>query len=118
MAVSEPRDVVVVGAGPAGGPGGAVPRAHGRGRLPLGAGPAGLFSARGAGGAPDGVVIGVTCEDGSGPETLPARLVIGADGRRSVVARQLGLLREHRSLRKFAVRGHWEEMDGLEERGE
>ena len=37
-----------------------------------------------------------------------ARLVVAADGRRSVVARQLGLLREHRTLRKFAVRGYWD----------
>ena len=37
-----------------------------------------------------------------------ARLVVGADGRRSVVARRLGLLREHRRLRKFAVRGYWD----------
>ena len=66
----------------------------------------------------EGVVAGVTCENGVGPETLRARLVIGADGRRSVVARRLGLLREHRSLCKFAVRGHWEGMEGLQERGE
>lgn len=65
-----------------------------------------------------GVVSGVTCENGAGPETVRARLVIGADGRRSVVARKLGLLHEHRSLCKFAVRGHWDGMDGLEERGE
>jgi flavin-dependent dehydrogenase len=65
-----------------------------------------------------GVVAGVICENGVGPETLRARLVIGADGRRSVVARRLGLLREHRSLCKFAVRGHWDGMEGLEERGE
>ena len=45
--------------------------------------------------------------------TSAARLVIGADGRRSVVARRLGLLREHRSLRKFAVRGHWDGVQGL-----
>jgi len=66
----------------------------------------------------DGSVAGVTCEDGRGPETLHARLVIGADGRRSVVARRLGLLREHPTLRKFAVRGYWEGMEGLEDRGE
>jgi geranylgeranyl reductase family protein len=66
----------------------------------------------------DGAVAGVTCEDGRGPEILRARLVIGADGRRSVVARRLGLLREHPSLRKFAVRGYWEGMEGLEDRGE
>ena len=65
-----------------------------------------------------GVVKGVTCHDGRGPETIRARLVIGADGRRSVVARRLGLLREHRWLRKFAVRGYWDGMDGLEARGE
>jgi geranylgeranyl reductase family protein len=66
----------------------------------------------------DGVVRGVACENGSGPERIPARLVAGADGRRSVVARKLGLLREHPVLRKFAVRGHWEGMAGLTERGE
>lgn len=66
----------------------------------------------------DGAVTGVTCDDGRGPQTIRARLVIGADGRRSVVARRLGLLREHRSLRKFAVRGYWDGMDGLETRGE
>ena len=66
----------------------------------------------------DGTVAGITCEGGRGPETIRARLVIGADGRRSVVARRLGLLREHRSLRKFAVRGYWDGMDALEARGE
>jgi len=66
----------------------------------------------------DGRVAGVTCENGGGPETVRARLVIGADGRRSVVARRLGLLREHRSLRKFAVRGYWDGMEGLEALGE
>jgi geranylgeranyl reductase family protein len=63
-------------------------------------------------------VAGVIAVNGHGPESLPARLVVGADGRRSVVARRLGLLREHRRLRKFAVRGYWEGMQGLEERGE
>jgi len=66
----------------------------------------------------EGAVAGVTLENGAGPGTLRARLVIGADGRRSVVARRLGLLREHRSLRKFAVRGHWDGMEGLTEWGE
>jgi flavin-dependent dehydrogenase len=66
----------------------------------------------------DGAVCGVACEDGAGPERVMARLVAGADGRRSVVARRLGLLSEHATLRKFAVRGHWEGMAGLGERGE
>ena len=47
-----------------------------------------------------------------------ARLVIGADGRRSVVARSLGLLREARWPRRFAVRGHWDGMQGLTPFGE
>jgi geranylgeranyl reductase family protein len=61
-----------------------------------------------------GVVSGVVCSSG----VIPARLVVAADGRRSIVARRLGLLREHPRLRKFAVRGHWEGVQGLEERGE
>jgi geranylgeranyl reductase family protein len=65
-----------------------------------------------------GSVEGITAVNGGEPEALRARLVIGADGRRSVVARRLGLLREHRRLRKFAVRGYWEGMQALEERGE
>jgi geranylgeranyl reductase family protein len=66
----------------------------------------------------DGAVEGVIAVNGAGPERLTARLVIGADGRRSAVARRLGLLREHSRLRKFAVRGYWAGMQGLEERGQ
>jgi flavin-dependent dehydrogenase len=51
-------------------------------------------------------------------EVLRTRLVIAADGRRSLVARQLGLLHEHRRFRKFAVRGYWASMQGLGEHGE
>jgi geranylgeranyl reductase family protein len=65
-----------------------------------------------------GRVAGVLAEGPAGVETLRARLVVGADGRRSVVARHLGLLREHRSLRKFAVRGYWAGMTALRELGE
>jgi geranylgeranyl reductase family protein len=65
-----------------------------------------------------GVVRGVACENGRGTGDAFARLVVGADGRRSVVARRLGLLREHPTLRKFAVRGHWAGMDGLSDDGE
>jgi flavin-dependent dehydrogenase len=69
----------------------------------------------------DGVVRGVTvARDGSGggSEEIDARLVVAADGRRSVVARRLGLLRPHPSLRKFAVRGYWSGVQGLTEHGE
>jgi geranylgeranyl reductase family protein len=65
-----------------------------------------------------GRVQGVVVENGAGTEVVRARLLIGADGRRSLVARTLGLLREHRRLRKFAVRGYWRGVQGLEERGE
>jgi menaquinone-9 beta-reductase len=66
----------------------------------------------------DATVRGVVVEDGRGPERLEARLVVAADGRRSVIARKLGLLREHRTLRKFAVRGYWKGVEGLTDHGE
>jgi geranylgeranyl reductase family protein len=65
-----------------------------------------------------GRVAGVVAEIGGEPQTLRARLVAGADGRRSVVARGLGLLRPHAHLRRFAVRGHWEAAECLSELGE
>jgi flavin-dependent dehydrogenase len=67
---------------------------------------------------PGEVVCGIACESERGPETLRSRILIGADGRRSRVARELGLLEEHPRLRRFAVRGHWEGMQGLTELGE
>ena len=66
----------------------------------------------------DGRVCGVLASNGGGEATIEARLVVAADGRRSMVARQLGLLREHRRLRKYAVRGYWSGIDGLGEHGE
>ncbi|PYQ18412.1 MAG: hypothetical protein DMF79_15080 [Acidobacteria bacterium] len=63
-------------------------------------------------------VVGVELEHGRGSEAWAARLVVGADGRRSRVARSLGLLHEHPWLRKFALRGYWEGMEGLCEYGE
>ena len=66
----------------------------------------------------DGVVGGVVVEEAGRPERLDARLVVAADGRRSVIARKLGLLREHRTLRKFAVRGYWKGVEGLTDHGE
>jgi menaquinone-9 beta-reductase len=68
--------------------------------------------------AAEGRVTGVVVDDRPGGGELRARLVVGADGRRSVVARQLGLLREHPRLRKFAVRGYWSRMAGLGDMGE
>ena len=61
----------------------------------------------------DGRVAGVRCENGE----LRARLVIGADGRDSVVARGLGL-RGGDPLRRFAIRAHFEGVQGLSQHGE
>jgi menaquinone-9 beta-reductase len=63
-------------------------------------------------------VAGVIAGNGDEPVKLSARLVVAADGRRSVVARRLGLLQEHPRLRKFAVRGYWDGMEGLQDCGE
>lgn len=66
----------------------------------------------------DGRVVGVTAGSGAGDVPIEARLVVAADGRRSMVARQLGLMREHPRLRKYAVRGYWSGAEGLGEYGE
>lgn len=63
-------------------------------------------------------VAGVVAENGGDPVPLRARLVVGAEGRRSRVARRLGFLREHERLRKFAVRGYWEGVSDLGDHGE
>jgi geranylgeranyl reductase family protein len=55
--------------------------------------------------------------DGAG-RRWTTRLVVGADGRESVVATQLRLRRPHPRLRRFAVRGHWQGVEGLGEHGE
>ncbi len=66
-----------------------------------------------------GRVTGVAVAGEAAPSTsVTARLVIAADGRRGVVARRLGLLREHPRLRKFALRGYWDGMQGLGPWGE
>jgi geranylgeranyl reductase family protein len=56
--------------------------------------------------------------EGGSPAVVLSRVVVAADGRLGVVARSLGLLREHKTLRRFAVRGYWEGMEGLEDYGE
>jgi menaquinone-9 beta-reductase len=65
-----------------------------------------------------GRVRGVKVEDGAGaPVELRSRLVVGADGRASVVARALGLVRPHR-LRRLALIRHVSGVEGLGDRGE
>ena len=65
-----------------------------------------------------GRVTGVRALRAGDEHEIRARLVIAADGRRSLVARRLGLLREHRRFRKFSVRGHFAGVQGLGDHGE
>ena len=65
------------------------------------------------------VVEGVEAEGPDGElHRWTARLVVGADGRQSVVASRLRLRRPHARLCRFAVRGYWEGMQGLGHHGE
>jgi geranylgeranyl reductase family protein len=65
-----------------------------------------------------GCVRGVKAEDADGaPVELRSRLVVGADGRASVVAHALGLVRPHR-LRRLALIRHVSGVEGLGDRGE
>ena len=65
-----------------------------------------------------GAVVGVRAQDEDGREMeIPARLVVGADGRASVVASSLGLVRPHR-LRRMALIQHVSGLDGFEDHGE
>jgi geranylgeranyl reductase family protein len=62
--------------------------------------------------------VGVETDVAGEPCAVHARVVVGADGRRSVVARGLGLLRENPRMRRFAVRGYWEGVEALGPFGE
>ncbi|MBI4561230.1 MAG: FAD-dependent monooxygenase, partial [Candidatus Rokubacteria bacterium] len=63
-------------------------------------------------------VVGVTALDAEGnPFEVRARLVIGADGRDSIVAHRLGLRRPDR-LRRFALLMYVEGVEGFDGRGE
>jgi geranylgeranyl reductase family protein len=56
--------------------------------------------------------------DGGPAERIPARIVVGADGRTSVVARRLDLLRPHPWLRRLALMTYAEGVAHDPERGE
>jgi len=65
-----------------------------------------------------GLVRGVKTESADGARMeLRSRLVVGADGRASVVAHALGLVRRHR-LRRLALIQHVSGIEGLGDRGE
>ncbi len=63
-------------------------------------------------------VEGVEPDGGRAPERIPARLVVGADGRAGVVARRLGLVRPHPWLRRLALMTYAEGVAHDPERGE
>ncbi|HYJ79983.1 MAG TPA: FAD-dependent monooxygenase [Longimicrobiaceae bacterium] len=65
-----------------------------------------------------GRVAGVRLADEAGGGTIRARLVVGADGLRSVVVRRLGLLRRPPRLRKVGLTAHVEGFHGEPGRGE
>jgi geranylgeranyl reductase family protein len=65
-----------------------------------------------------GRVAGVRVGRGRRTRELRARLVVGADGLRSVVARRLGLVARAPKLRKLALTAHVRGISGLDGRGE
>lgn len=65
-----------------------------------------------------GRVTGVRVRGDEGDGEIAARLVVGADGLRSVVLRRLGLLRRRPKLRKLALTAHVAGFDGDSARGE
>ena len=66
-----------------------------------------------------GRVVGVRILDASGAsETLRARLVVGADGLRSLVARRLGLAHRSRWPQRLGIVAHFEGFGGMREWGE
>lgn len=65
-----------------------------------------------------GAVAGVRVAGEDGEREIGARLVVGADGLRSVVLRRLGLLRRRPRLRKLALTAHVAGFAGPRGRGE
>lgn len=65
-----------------------------------------------------GAVAGVRVRDEDGEREIGARLVVGADGLRSVVLRRLGLLLRRPKLRKLALTAHVAGFGGSPGRGE
>src|SRR5262249_40907816 len=63
-------------------------------------------------------VVGVEAKFGDGREAIRARLVVGADGRHSVVSRMLGLDRPVPLLRQTGLVAHYLGVEGFERHGE
>ncbi len=60
----------------------------------------------------NGAVKGVEVREGDSDSAIRCRLVIGADGAHSLVARELGLVRPIRRLQRLAVVSHWRGIGG------
>ena len=67
---------------------------------------------------PAGRVTGVRVRDGTATRELSARVVVGADGLRSVVGRRLGLVRTSRWPRRVGFVSHFRGVEGMGECGE
>ena len=65
-----------------------------------------------------GQVTGVVGAGASGDRVLGARVVVGADGLRSVVARRLGLARTRRWPRRLSLIGHYRGVQNVGDYGE
>ena len=65
----------------------------------------------------NGRVCGVTGIGPTGPETYRGQIVVGADGRDSVVAGRLGLDRPHPTLRRMALVAYYEGVSELADHG-
>lgn len=66
----------------------------------------------------DGRTTGVTVRDREGTRELRARLIVGADGLRTVVGRRLGLVRTGRWPRRVALVMHYSGIAGMGPHGE
>ena len=65
----------------------------------------------------NGRVCGVTGIGPTGQETYRGQIVVGADGRNSVVARRLGLHQRHPTLRRMALVAYYEGVSELTDHG-
>ncbi len=65
----------------------------------------------------NGRVCGVTGIGPTGQETYRGQIVVGADGRDSVVARRLGLHQPHPTLHRMALVAHYEGISELADHG-
>ena len=68
--------------------------------------------------ATDGRVAGVRVRDGGNTREIQARVVVGADGLRSVVGRRLGLIRAARWPRRVGFVTHYTGVEGIGRGGE